>query len=138
MRQHTVGRGAITVIEDCYNAAPESMQAALAVLQERPEKRHVALLGDMLELGPITEAAHRAVGELAADTGVGLLITVGELAKGMNAAAQAKGAATLHCQTAKDVVNCLQQHLRPGDVLLAKASHAVGLEQALEEYYRSV
>ena len=135
MRQHTVEHGSITVIEDCYNAAPESMQAALAVLQKRPEKRHVALLGDMLELGSVTEAAHRAVGELAADTGVDLLITCGDLGAGIGRAAAAKGVATLHCQTARDVVNCLQQHLRPGDVLLAKASHAVGLEQALKEYY---
>ncbi len=135
MRQHAVVHGGITVIEDCYNAAPESMRAALAVLQKRPEKRHVALLGDMLELGSVSESAHTAVGEQAAETGVDLLITCGELARGIGRAAQARGVATLHCQTAKDVVNCLQQHLRPGDVLLAKASHAVGLEQALKEYY---
>ncbi len=135
MRQNIKKCGDITVIEDCYNACPESMFAALQVLKLRPEKRHVALLGDMLELGSVAQEAHRAVGKQVAQTGVDTLITYGDLGAQIGKAAAEEGVTTVHCQTAKDVVNCLQQ-LNPGDVLLVKASHAMGLEAILEDYYR--
>ena len=63
MRQHIVEKGGITFIEDCYNASPDSMKAALSVLKALPNARKIALLGDMLELGDACESGHRATGE---------------------------------------------------------------------------
>jgi UDP-N-acetylmuramoyl-tripeptide--D-alanyl-D-alanine ligase len=77
-RQHVVEHGGVTVIEDCYNANPDSMRAALLTLKEYPVRgRRVAVLGDMFELGTITRQAHAEVGALAARCGVDLLLTVG-------------------------------------------------------------
>lgn len=77
-RQHVVEHGGVTVIEDCYNANPDSMRAALLTLKEYPVRgRRVAVLGDMFELGAITRQAHAEVGALAARCGVDLLLTVG-------------------------------------------------------------
>lgn len=73
-RQHVVEYGGVTVIEDCYNANPDSMRAALLTLKEYPVRgRRVAVLGDMFELGAITRQAHAEVGALAARCGVDLL-----------------------------------------------------------------
>ena len=135
MRQHIVERGGVTVIEDCYNASPDSMKAALSVLKELPNRRKVALLGDMLELGAASEEGHRQAGEWAADAGVDLLIAYGPRSAATARAAGARGVATVHCQNAQEVLQCLQQSVRPGDALLAKASHAMALEELLQDYY---
>lgn len=138
MRQHIVTHGGITVIEDCYNASPDSMQAALSVLRQQPGSRKVALLGDMLELGQASESGHRQTGEWAAEAGVSLLIAYGPRSKAMAEAARAKDVPTIHCQTAQEVVQCLRQNVRPGDVLLAKASHAMDLEGVLRQFYEEL
>lgn len=135
MRQHIVEKGGVTVIEDCYNASPDSMKAALSVLKELPNRRKVALLGDMLELGAASEEGHRQAGEWAADAGVDLLIAYGPRSAATARAAGARGVATVHCQNAQEVLQCLQQSVRPGDALLAKASHAMALEELLQDYY---
>lgn len=135
MRQHIVEKGGVTVIEDCYNASPDSMKAALSVLKELPNRRKVALLGDMLELGAASEEGHRQAGEWAADAGVDLLIAYGPRSAATARAAGARGVATVHCQIAQEVLQCLQQSVRPGDALLAKASHAMALEELLQDYY---
>ena len=135
MRQHIVEKGGVTVIEDCYNASPDSMKAALSVLKELPNRRKVALLGDMLELGAASEEGHRQAGEWAADAGVDLLIAYGPRSAATARAAGARGVATVHCQNAQEVLQCLQQSVRPGDALLAKASHAMALEELLRDYY---
>ena len=135
MRQHIVEKGCVTVIEDCYNASPDSMKAALSVLKELPNRRKVALLGDMLELGAASEEGHRQAGEWAADAGVDLLIAYGPRSAATARAAGARGVATVHCQNAQEVLQCLQQSVRPGDALLAKASHAMALEELLQDYY---
>ena len=69
MRQHIVEHGGVTFIEDCYNASPDSMRAALSVLKELPNSRKIALLGDMLELGTASEEGHRNTGAWVADAG---------------------------------------------------------------------
>ncbi|MGN0983856.1 MAG: UDP-N-acetylmuramoyl-tripeptide--D-alanyl-D-alanine ligase [Gemmiger sp.] len=135
MRQNIVNKGGITVIEDCYNASPDSMQAALSVLREQPAKRRIALLGDMLELGSASEQGHRQTGLWAAEAGVSLLIAYGPRSKEMAEAALAKDVPTVHCQNAQEVVQCLRQNVHPGDVLLAKASHAMCLEDILRQFY---
>ena len=136
MRQHVVEHGGITFIEDCYNASPDSMRAALDVLRSRtpgPGGRRVALLGDMFELGAVSEQAHRKTGELAADA-ADLLVAVGERSAAMAQAAGQK-IPTVHCQNTQEVVEYLKSELRPGDLVLAKASHAMQFEQALEQLY---
>ena len=136
MRQNIVEKQGVTIIEDCYNASPDSMKAALSVLHDLPvQGRRIALLGDMLELGDATETGHRQTGEWAAGAGVDLLIAYGPLSAAMAEAAKEKEVSVIHCQTAQEVVQCLQQNVHPGDALLAKASHAMGLEDVLQKFY---
>ena len=136
MRQNIVEKQGVTIIEDCYNASPDSMKAALSVLHDLPvQGRRIALLGDMLELGDATETGHRQTGEWAAGAGVDLLIAYGPLSTAMAEAAKEKEVSVIHCQTAQEVVQCLQQNVHPGDALLAKASHAMGLEDVLQKFY---
>ena len=138
MRQHIVEKGGITFIEDCYNASPDSMKAALSVLKALPNARKIALLGDMLELGDASESGHRATGEWVADAGVSLLIAYGPNSAAMAEAAQKRGVATVHCQTAAEVLQYLQQSVRPGDAVLAKASHAMKLDDILADFYAAL
>ena len=138
MRQHIVEKGGITFIEDCYNASPDSMKAALSVLKALPNARKIALLGDMLELGDASESGHRETGEWAADAGVSLLIAYGPNSAAMAEAAKNRGIATVHCQTAAEVLQYLQQSVRPGDAVLAKASHAMKLEEILADFYAAL
>ena len=137
MRQNVAEHGGVTFIEDCYNASPDSMRAALDILARRtpgPGGRRIAVLGDMFELGDASEAAHRETGAWAADA-ADLLIAVGERSAAMEQEARKKGAATLYCQNTGEVVEYLGSNLRPGDVVLAKASHAMGFEQMLTALY---
>ena len=138
MRQHIVEKGGITFIEDCYNASPDSMKAALSVLKALPNVRKIALLGDMLELGDASESGHRETGEWAADAGVSLLIAYGPNSAAMAEAAKNRGIATVHCQTAAEVLQYLQQSVRPGDAVLAKASHAMKLDEILADFYAAL
>ena len=137
MRQNVAEHGGVTFIEDCYNASPDSMRAALDILARRtpgPGGRRIAVLGDMFELGDASEAAHRETGAWAADA-ADLLIAVGERSAAMEQEARKIGAATLYCQNTGEVVEYLGSNLRPGDVVLAKASHAMGFEQMLTALY---
>jgi UDP-N-acetylmuramoyl-tripeptide--D-alanyl-D-alanine ligase len=119
------------LINDCYNANPTSMRAALAHLAERAgERRSVAVLGDMAELGADAAAFHHGVGEVVAELGVRELIAIGELARGY-----VEGAAGVNARWAPDVesgIAALRETLRPGDVVLVKASRAIGLERVAE------
>jgi UDP-N-acetylmuramoyl-tripeptide--D-alanyl-D-alanine ligase len=117
--------GAVLVIDDCYNANPMSMRAALDDLSASASGRRVAVLGDMLELGPGEGAFHAEIGAYAAAHGVDVLVTVGPLAARMgdefggeqHAVADAAAAAAL-----------ARKLLRPGDSVLVKGSRGVGLE----------
>jgi UDP-N-acetylmuramoyl-tripeptide--D-alanyl-D-alanine ligase len=124
-----LARGA-TVVNDCYNANPLSMRAALDDLATQDTAgRRVAVLGDMLELGPAEREHHAEIGAYAASAGVELLIAVGPRSKAMldrydgeaHAVADAAEAAAL-----------AQELVRPGDVVLVKASRGVGLEVVAE------
>lgn len=138
MRQHIVEKGGVTFVEDCYNASPDSMKAALSVLKALPNARKIALLGDMLELGDASEDGHRHTGEWAADAGVEAVIAYGPRSEAMAQAARERGVTTVHCQTAEEVLQYLRQFVRPGDAVLAKASHAMGLEQLLQDFYKEL
>lgn len=119
--------GDVTLLDDTYNASPAATIAALDLLAETPG-RHLALLGDMLELGAVSEAEHARVGRHAAQR-CDALFTVGDLATGIDAAARAAGlVASTHYPSKDAVVEALRAALRPGDVLLVKASRALALE----------
>lgn len=113
------------VVNDAYNANPDSMRAALVHLAERArERRRVAILGEMAELGPTSAEYHRVLGALAAELGVEI-IGVGEAAWGYEPAVWAPGPA--------EAVEAARSYLRPGDAVLVKASRAVGLEGIADE-----
>jgi UDP-N-acetylmuramoyl-tripeptide--D-alanyl-D-alanine ligase len=126
--QRTELAGRITVIDDCYNANPMSMRAALddlAATAPRNGGRRIAVLGDMLELGPDERRYHVEVGEHAERAEVDVLVTVGPLA-----AAMAEGFAhEVHrVSDAAEAAALTPGLLEPGDVVLIKASRGVGLE----------
>jgi UDP-N-acetylmuramoyl-tripeptide--D-alanyl-D-alanine ligase len=113
------------LINDAYNANPVSMRAALAYLAERAgDRRRVAILGDMAELGRTAPAYHREVGEAAVTLGVDKLLAVGELARGyLDGGVPGRWVPNVH-----EAVRELPDVVRPGDAVLVKASRAVGLE----------
>ncbi len=135
-RQKVVDSKGVTVIEDCYNANPDSMKAALAMFREYPCKRRFALLGDMLELGDISRAAHEEVGRQAVENKVDYLVTYGEQAKRIAVVAAAKGLPTLHADTYAQAAEALLNKMQPGDALLVKASRGMALEKVLEIFYK--
>lgn len=94
-RQQVYADGRFTVMDDSYNASPASMKAALDVFQGLTGKRHIAVLADMKELGGNYLAYHREVGEYAANSGVDLVVTLGEacrsLAEGVRAVKEIPG-----------------------------------------------
>ena len=136
----------MTVIEDCYNANPDSMRAALLTLKEYPVRgRRVAVLGDMFELGAITRQAHAEVGALAARCGVDLLLTVGTLSCSCSRislwtadSAAALGANAVHCRDKDEALARLTAYCRPGDAVLVKASHGMAFETILDGFYKAV
>lgn len=121
-----------TVIDDAYNANPDSMRAALRVVKalETPGKR-IAVLGDMGELGSYAVDMHRDVGKFAAHCGIDVLVCVGEHAQFIAEAAQSEGfpRASLHTATcAQQALDLLKPLISAHDVVLVKASHSMHLE----------
>jgi UDP-N-acetylmuramoyl-tripeptide--D-alanyl-D-alanine ligase len=113
------------VINDAYNANPDSMRAALVHLAERAgERRRVAILGEMAELGEASARYHDEIGHLVAELGIEV-IGVGEPAR--------RYGPVLWVGSAADVGEAAGQYLRPGDAVLVKASRAVGLEGIVDE-----
>jgi UDP-N-acetylmuramoyl-tripeptide--D-alanyl-D-alanine ligase len=113
------------VINDCYNASPPSMRAALDELAlESPAGRRLAVLGDMLELGPEEHALHREIGAHAAASGVDVLVTVGPRAAAM---LEAFGGESHAVADAAEAADLARELVSEGDVVLVKASNGVGL-----------
>ena len=124
----------VRVLEDCYNANADSMRAALETLCGLPlQGRRVAILGDMAELGAQTEAAHVEIGKFAAELKIGQLFTVGK-----NSAATAKAARdagllrVIEFVDVEAAMKALKNFLKPGDVVLLKASRSSRLERIAE------
>jgi UDP-N-acetylmuramoyl-tripeptide--D-alanyl-D-alanine ligase len=120
------------LINDAYNANPDAMAAALVHLAARAgDRRKVAVLGDMAELGPGAPAFHVEVGAVAAREGVEALLAVGPLARHYLEGAEAVPA-TRWVGTVEEAIGALDEVVRPGDAVLVKASRAVGLEAVAE------
>ncbi len=120
--------GGVTVINDCYNANPMSMRAALDHLEASAAERRVAVLGTMAELGPDSESYHREIGSHAARHGVDVLVPVGEEAL---AYTQGFDGETHPVASAEEAGALLAELARPGDRVLIKGSRSVGLERVL-------
>jgi UDP-N-acetylmuramoyl-tripeptide--D-alanyl-D-alanine ligase len=122
----------VTVVNDAYNANPESMRAALAALTGLPADRRIAVLGAMGELGADARAEHERLGRDAAAAGIDLIVAVGPdavgIAEGAAAAGRRTGEESVHVPDRAAARQLLSEVLRPGDVVLLKASRAYGLE----------
>lgn len=125
-----------TILDDTYNASPESTIAALNLLADLTPQgngRRIAVLGDMRELGSYTNEGHRLVGARAADV-VEQLVTVGELGRviGEEALAAGRSSDDVHLMpTDSDAVALLKTELRPDDIVLVKGSRAVGMDSVV-------
>lgn len=137
MRQRVIEADGVRLIEDCYNANPDSMRAALEALATLSEGgRRVAVLGDMLELGAISDQAHLEIGALAA-RGVDCLITCGAggalIAKGASDAGLSQ---VHHCADKQEAAALLRAYCRGGDTVLFKASRGMAFEEILDDYLK--
>ena len=138
MRADVLSLGSLTIINDCYNASPASMENALSILAAyRVDQtgRRVCILGEMAELGPDSQSLHEALGQRIAEAEVDLLIAIGPLA--MLAAQTADAAHTKVLQVAyfEDTISACQGLtglIQDHDVVLVKGSRSVGLEKAVE------
>lgn len=134
-RQNILEKNGQTVIADCYNASPASMEAALGVLANYPcEGRRIAVLGDMLELGDMSDELHEKVGEIAKRSNLNMLYCYGTAAKRIAAKAGEKFG--VFCTDDPGVlIEKLQMYTKEGDVVLFKASHGMHLENVIEAVY---
>ena len=132
----------VTVVNDAYNANPESMRAALAALAGLPGTRRIAVLGAMAELGPGADGEHERLGRDAAAGGVDLVVAVGSdavgIARGARAAGLSAGEGSVHVPDRAAARSLLSEVLRPGDVVLVKASRTYGLEKLAEDLLAGV
>ena len=135
MRQKIYEKNGVTIIEDCYNAGPESTEAALEVLASiKTDGRRIAVLGDMLELGNRSAAEHYRIGRLAVGK-ADLLLTYGEhsvrtLTGAITGGMNPKN--TDHFDTHEDMAHMLKMRVSEGDVVLFKGSRGMRMEKVLQ------
>ena len=136
--------GGICLVCDCYNAAPESVKAALVLLGERSGTRKIAVLGDMLELGEYTRALHEEIGEFAAKSGIDYLFTFGAAAQHYASGARRVGMTENYifenpnpCRP-EVTAEALLSVLRDGDTVLFKASRAIKAERIAEQIIEKI
>ncbi|MDD3193084.1 MAG: UDP-N-acetylmuramoyl-tripeptide--D-alanyl-D-alanine ligase [Oscillospiraceae bacterium] len=127
-----------TVVEDCYNAGPESMKAALSTLSGMPcTGRRIAVLADMLELGYLSEQAHRLTGQLAGRVKLDAVYAYGEMARLIVEEAKAAGVPDAVWFPEKQALTGhVLASVRPGDILWVKGSHGMALETLVQEVYQ--
>lgn len=132
----------VTLLNDAYNANPESMSAGLTALSDmRLSGRRIAVLGDMLELGRAADECHLAIGREAADKKIDLLVTVGELGKLIAEGARRAGldrGRVISFDSPEAAGMYLSENVKGGDAVLLKASRGVGLERAVEALLREM
>ena len=136
-RQEIYEKNGYTIINDCYNAGPESMAAALNVLGNRPG-RHIAVLGDMLELGDCANAEHYKIGRIAAEK-ADIVFAYGNHAERVKDGTITGGMPESRGNAFQDrekLIKALKNAARPGDVILFKGSHGMHLELVLEAFLK--
>jgi UDP-N-acetylmuramoyl-tripeptide--D-alanyl-D-alanine ligase len=125
------------IIDDTYNSSPQSSKAALEILAEMPsDGRKIAVFGDMLELGKVSEAAHRAVGKKLVELGIEYLFVVGERSRDIARGAKEAGMSDdkiYHFPYTMEAGVFLQERLKQGDVVLIKGSRGSKMEQVVYE-----
>lgn len=129
-RANLISTELFRIIDDCYNANPTSVKAALETLRNIKGGRKVAVLGDMKELGENEIALHKEVGEFAVKCGVDVIVTIGELAKHIGDCAGE--IERHHFETVEQAAEEIDAVLHKGDVILVKASHSMHFEKIVE------
>lgn len=127
-----------TVLDDCYNANPQSVTAALEILAKTDCAQRVAVLGDMGELGDLTAQAHYNMGALAVMLGIDLVIAIGTHAAKIAEGVECSGGEVQHFATKEEALPTIRAQLTPQTAMLIKASHAMRfgqLVEALKETY---
>jgi UDP-N-acetylmuramoyl-tripeptide--D-alanyl-D-alanine ligase len=131
-------QGDILLVDDTYNASPAAMRAALATLAESGDRRRVAILGEMKELGASAPEQHESLGRAVADAGVSLLVSCGGLADVIARDAERRGVAVVLARDAREASLLAVDRVRPGDAVLVKASRSVGAERVVEALVRAL
>jgi UDP-N-acetylmuramoyl-tripeptide--D-alanyl-D-alanine ligase len=124
--------GGVKVINDAYNASPDSMKSALEVLRDAKGDRKIAVLSDMLEMGDFAEEGHALVGTYAAESGVDILITVGDYSRYIACRAKERGmdlSSVYHFESKREAAQLLDGLLKKGDVVLVKGSRGMRMEE---------
>jgi len=135
MRQQIIKHNGYTIIDDSYNANPDSMKAGLKVLSDYVcEGRKIALLADMKELGEDEIHFHKEIGKNVAELSIDMLITVGILAQSVNSEASScnKKLITKHAVCNEEAADLLHGILMPGDVLFVKGSRSMALDEVIK------
>ncbi len=136
MRQNIISHKGMKIINDAYNASPQSMQAAINVLEELSAKsRGIAVLGDMLEMGAMSGELHYSVGEFIKEKKISYLITVGKESKNISEAvadSENNSIKLYHFDNNPDALNFLQNTVKQGDYILIKGSRGMKMEQIAE------
>jgi UDP-N-acetylmuramoyl-tripeptide--D-alanyl-D-alanine ligase len=123
-----------TVINDCYNSNPKALDSMVRSLANMPAERRIVIAGEMLELGPAGEEMHRQCGRHMAEAGIDLMVGVRGLAQAIVDGAKAGGVNAQFVGAPEEAGEWLKHEIRPGDVVLLKASRGVRLERALEVF----
>ncbi len=126
-RQFTETVGGVTVIDDTYNASPDSMAAALKVLSGKPG-RQIAVLGDMLELGSYEKQGHEGVADCCARLGIPVVVAIGTRAK-MIFDRLPEAIEKYYIPTRDEAFSLLENLVKPGDTVLFKASNSMGFDK---------
>ena len=121
-----------TVINDCYNSNPKALDSMVRSLAKIPAQRRIVVAGEMLELGPAAEALHRNAGVHMAQAGIDAVLGVRGLAQAIVEGAKTAGMRAEFVPTPEEAGEWMRREVRPGDVVLMKASRGVRLERALE------
>ena len=131
MRMNILHRGEdITILDDAYNANPQSMRAAVEVLSKSKGRPRIAVLGDMFELGALSPVLHTGVGDYLARSGVEYLVAVGEQSKHIaDAARSTLGDRAYHCENKEEAKEVLKGLIQPGCTVLVKASRGMAFEE---------
>lgn len=125
----------IKLIDDSYNSSPAALEMALNTISELPGKRKIAVLGDMLELGKNEVQLHREAGKKAAESGIDILITVGNLSKYLAEEAARSGIKSVFiCRNSLQALDQLQSLTQNGDLILVKGSRKIGLEKIIQNF----